>query len=103
MSQDTPHRTVVSRSGVTWCNKVMGRTGCGLCLYITDRPNEVTSEIMIPSSGLVAKVQGKLTCKQSDKGGFLYMLQCTKSQAAYLGESGRQEPVHRFSEHCGES
>ena len=64
-----------------------------------DRPNEVIREVVIPSSGLAEKVQGKLTCKQSGKGGFLYMLQCTKSQAAYLGESGRQEPVHRFSEH----
>ena len=93
------HQTEGGKSGVTRCNKGLGRTGCSLCPYITDTPNQVVKEVLIPSSGETEKVQGKLTCKSGERGGFLYLLTCPKTGAGYLGESGRLQPLQRFGEH----
>ena len=64
-----------------------------------DYPNKVVKEIFISSSGLNVPIQGKLNCKSSGPGGFLYCLTNTKTKKQYVGESGRQRPVERFREH----
>ena len=95
----TRHQTEAGRSGVTRCNKGLGRPGCSLCPYITETPNQVIREVKKPSSGLTGKVQGSMTCRKGGRGGFIYMLSCTKSGTVYLGESGRPQPLQRFGEH----
>ena len=70
-----------------------------ICPHITDRPNEVVREVKFPSSDLTEKVQGRLTCKRGGAGGFLYVVQETKSGGTYLGESGQLHPATRGGQH----
>ena len=86
------------RNSVTRCNRGRGRNGCALCPFITDRPNQVVKEVKIKSSGEVVPVQGRMTCKEGGKGGFLYVLENQKTGLQYVGESSRR-PVDRFNEH----
>ena len=87
------------RNELTRCNKGLGRNGCAMCPFSTDYPNEVVKDIYISSSGVSVPIQGKITCKSSGPGGFLYCLTNTKTMKQYVGESGRQRPVERFREH----
>ena len=80
-------------------SKGTGRQGCFICPHITNRPNEVVREVKFPSSGLTEKVQGRLTCKRGGAGGFLYVVQETKSGGTYLGESGQLHPATRGGQH----
>ena len=63
------------------------------------RPREVVREVKFPSSGLTEKVEGRLSCKQGGKGGFLYVVQETKSGGSYIGESGQLHPATRAGQH----
>ena len=87
------------RSGLTRCTKGTGRPPCTMCPFVTDLPNQTIKEIMIESSGVSVPVQGRITCKSSGPGGFLYCLTNTKTKKQYIGESGRKKPVVRFREH----
>ena len=93
------HSTRDQQNKVTRCSKGTGRPGCPMCPFVTNRPAEAITEVKMPTSGQMEKVQGRLTCKQLGKGGFIYLLTCTKTGAGYLGESGRVEPCKRFQEH----
>ena len=84
---------------VTRCNKGTGRPECAMCPYVTDFPNQSIREVKIESSGVTVPVHGRLTCKSSGPGGYLYCLTNTKTKKQYIGESGRQKPVERFREH----
>ena len=95
----TRHSTQATRSGTTRCNKGTGRQGCFTCPYITNRANEVVREVKFSSSGLTEKVEGRLSCKQGGKGGFLYVVQETKSGGSYIGESGQLHPATRAGQH----
>ena len=95
----TRHSTQTTRNGTTRCNKGTGRQGCAICPFITDRPSEVVKEVHFASSGLTEQVEGKLTCKQGGEGGFLYVVQETKSKGTYLGESGQPQPATRGGQH----
>ena len=101
-----PNKKVITRTTsqantnyVTRCNKGTGRPECAMCPYVTDYPNQSIREIKIVSSGVTVPIQGRLTCKSSGPGGFIYCLTNTKTNKQYIGESGRQKPVDRFREH----
>ena len=86
-------------SGFTRCNKGTGRNECVLCPFSSDYPNQIVKDIHISSSDVSVPIQGKITCKTSAPGGFLYCLTNTKTNKQYVGESGRQRPLERFREH----
>ena len=86
-----------ARSGLTRCNKGLGRNGCSACPYITERHNQVIRSVRIHNTGQEVQVEGRITCKS--KGGYLYLLWSKKVPAKqYLGSSAR-EPRERLGEH----
>ena len=94
------HSTGEQQNGVTRCSKGIGRTGCVMCPFVTDRPNQVVREVQVKSSGETVKVEGRMTCKSNGGGGsYLYILENTKTGLQYAGVSGREQPVCRFREH----
>ena len=67
---------------------------------MTDRPNEVVREVKVKCSGKTVPVEGRMTCKSNGGGGgYLYLLENTKTGLQYAGVSGREHPVCRFREH----
>ena len=40
-----------ARSGLTRCNKGLGRNGCSACPYITERHNQVIRSVRIHNTG----------------------------------------------------
>ena len=86
-----------ARSGLSRCNKGLGRNGCSACPFITSRPNQVIRSVRIHNTGQEVQVEGRITCKTA--GGYLYLLWSKKAPAKqYLGSSAR-EPRQRLAEH----
>ena len=93
----TRAREEEARSGLSRCNKGLGRNGCSACPFITLRPNQVIRSVKIHTTGQEVQVEGRITCKTG--GGYLYLLWSKKAPAKqYLGSSSR-EPRMRLGEH----